>query len=327
MHRDLAIIIPVYNDAEGLASVLKSIYLSIKSVPLKNDAVEIIIVDDGSNINYENVINEFNNSLIIRFFKQENGRQGKARNLGLSKATADYIWFVDADDEVTLTSIDIILENIHNYNNTEIFYYNSYCYGLTKCSASVDCDIFQIASAIAENKVLVAPWARIYRRYYLKDIHLTYPEYLKYEDLYHSFVSTLKCSVHRVLNDCIYKYNYTEGSTTKTHDDSVIDIFNVIKMIESDAEIISMVDSSLINNLIYVHGVKYTLVRLYQSRSIKLTIKVLTNPLFSSYLNKVSLFNPNFKRRAFAKTLEVVCFMIKFLRSKKAGTDYENPRL
>lgn len=311
MHRSLAIIIPVYNDAVGLASVLKSIYLSVKNISIEMDSVEIIVVDDGSNISYEKVIDEFKNSLLIKFFKQKNGRQGKARNLGLSKATADYIWFVDADDEVTLSSIDIILKNIYNYDSTDIFYYNSYCYGLIQSSASIGLDSIQIASAIAENKVIVAPWARIYRRCYLEDIHLTFPEYLKYEDLYHSFVSTLKCRAHRVLNDCIYKYNYTEGSTTKKHDDSVIDIFNVIQMIESDREALEIADEFLINNLIYVHGIKYTLIRLYQSKSIDLIIKVLSNPIFSSYLNTVSIHNPNFNRRFFARLLYIICFVIK----------------
>ncbi|MGE6382281.1 glycosyltransferase family 2 protein [Shewanella baltica] len=317
MHRDLAIIIPVYNDAEGLASVLESIYLSINCINFENDTVEVIIIDDGSNVSYEKTINEFQGHLNINYFKQKNGRQGKARNFGLSKAAADYIWFVDADDEVAITSIDIILKDINKYNNTDLFYYNACCYGLIQKSASPNWNNVQIASAIAENKVVVAPWARIYSRKYLEDINLTYPEYLKYEDLYHSFISTLKCRSHRVLKDCIYKYNYTEGSTTKTHDGSVIDIFNVIEMIESDAEILTKVDKYLLNNLIYVHGVKYTLIRLYQSRSFGLTIKTLINPVFSSYLKKVRIFNPSVKRRTFAKTLEVVCFMVKFLISNK----------
>lgn len=87
----ISVIIPIYNDAlyikEALTSVLSQ----------GVESLEVLIVDDGSTDNFEEKINEFNDSR-IRLIKQANSGAAEARNNGIRHASGEYVAFLDADD-------------------------------------------------------------------------------------------------------------------------------------------------------------------------------------------------------------------------------------
>jgi glycosyltransferase involved in cell wall biosynthesis len=86
-----SIIIPTYNRSSFIAKTINSL------LSQKNQDFEIIVVDDGSTDNTEDVVNSFNNKK-IRYFRKDNGERGAARNFGTGKATGSYINFFDSDD-------------------------------------------------------------------------------------------------------------------------------------------------------------------------------------------------------------------------------------
>lgn len=95
----LSIIIPAYNAEPyiyGLIDILK---------PQTTKEVEIIIVDDGSRTPVKDIEG-------IRVIRQENKGASAARNKGLDEAKGEYISFIDADDLVSETYIQTILDKI-----------------------------------------------------------------------------------------------------------------------------------------------------------------------------------------------------------------------
>lgn len=91
----ISIIIPVYNKEKYIKKCLES----ITNQTYKN--IEIIVINDGSTDNSENIIKEFaKKEKRIKVFTQSNGGVSKARNQGLKYASGEYILFVDADDYV-----------------------------------------------------------------------------------------------------------------------------------------------------------------------------------------------------------------------------------
>lgn len=92
MNELVSVIIPVYNREK---TVLRAID-SVLSQTYKN--VEIIVIDDGSTDNTENVINKIESEK-IRYLKNEvNKGVAYSRNNGLKNAQGEYIAFLDSDD-------------------------------------------------------------------------------------------------------------------------------------------------------------------------------------------------------------------------------------
>lgn len=92
----VSIIIPVYNDGEFIA---RSLHTALAQ-SLKN--IEIICVDDCSTDNSVEVIKKFiKKDMRVRLVKQkENASAFQARRAGIEAARADYILFLDGDDEI-----------------------------------------------------------------------------------------------------------------------------------------------------------------------------------------------------------------------------------
>lgn len=59
---------------------------------------ELIVIDDASTIEYQELFNHFNDERIKYFKLEENGGPGRARNEGTKKAQGEYIAIVDSDD-------------------------------------------------------------------------------------------------------------------------------------------------------------------------------------------------------------------------------------
>lgn len=101
MVKDLvSIIMPAYNAekyiAEAINSVLKQTYINW----------ELIIVDDGSTDLTANIIKEFvKQDKRLSYYYQPNGKQGKARNLGINHSKGEYLSFLDADDLWTVDKL------------------------------------------------------------------------------------------------------------------------------------------------------------------------------------------------------------------------------
>ncbi len=108
MSKKVSIIIPVYNIEENL---LRRCVMSV--VNQDYDNLEVILVDDGSDDETKNTCNKLKDEDTtgrIRLFRKENGGSSSARNLGISKATGDFIGFVDSDDYVDNDFVSLMMD-------------------------------------------------------------------------------------------------------------------------------------------------------------------------------------------------------------------------
>ena len=89
---EVDIIIPLYNKADTIARTIRSVqHQTVKDWRL-------IIVNDGSTDNGPDIVAGIDDAR-IEIIHQENKGPGAARNAALSRATAPYTSFIDADDE------------------------------------------------------------------------------------------------------------------------------------------------------------------------------------------------------------------------------------
>lgn len=92
----VSVVVPVYNTAEYLPECLDS--LVGQSIGL--DVIQIVVVDDGSTDDSGEVVRAYAERYPANIvcLSQENGGQGAARNLGLSRCEGEYVGFMDSDD-------------------------------------------------------------------------------------------------------------------------------------------------------------------------------------------------------------------------------------
>lgn len=89
----VSIIIPTYNREQLIARSVKSV------LNQTYQDFEIIIVDDASTDNTEEVVSSFNDERIRYVRHEENRGEAAARNTGIKAAKCNYIAYQDSDDE------------------------------------------------------------------------------------------------------------------------------------------------------------------------------------------------------------------------------------
>ena len=93
MHPKISIIIPIYKVEKYIRECLDSILNQTFT------DWEALLIDDGSPDNSGVICDEYAaKDNRFKVFHKENGGVSSARNLGLEKATGEWVTFIDADD-------------------------------------------------------------------------------------------------------------------------------------------------------------------------------------------------------------------------------------
>jgi len=166
----VSVIVTTYNRRIELTKTINSIL----SQTFKN--FELIIIDNYSNYDFNELINSFNDKRIISFQNENNGIIAVNRNYGITKAKGEYLAFCDDDDfwynsklekqikflniyksDLVFSNINLIFLNkktkITNYNNTDTLNKLLYKNQITLSSVMVKYDK---KIKFNENKDLVA---------------------------------------------------------------------------------------------------------------------------------------------------------------------------
>ena len=111
----ISIIIPVYNDAEGVSQTVDSL---LAHTGLKT---EIILVDNDSTDRTSDIAGDYadKHEHVTLVFEREIQSSYAARNTGIDHATGDILCFLDADQRVTegwlKTAVNYMLDNDVDY--------------------------------------------------------------------------------------------------------------------------------------------------------------------------------------------------------------------
>lgn len=111
----LDIIIPTYKNKDGLRRTLQSI-----NTALLNE-IKVHVIDDCSNLDYNNIINEF--PFIHLNICPKNSGPGMARNTMMLQTSEPYILFIDTGD--TFLSDDVQVEMLQTIKqNPDIYFFS-----------------------------------------------------------------------------------------------------------------------------------------------------------------------------------------------------------
>ena len=92
-NKKVSIIIPTFNRENLIRKAIDSVFLQ------DYQNFEILVIDDCSTDKTGDVIKSYQDNRIIYIKNKKNYGAAKSRNIGISKATGDFISFLDSDDE------------------------------------------------------------------------------------------------------------------------------------------------------------------------------------------------------------------------------------
>lgn len=125
----VSIVIPAFNSADVIGDTLDS------ALKQSYDHIEAIVVDDGSADSTQKVVECFSGTGKVKYYRQENGGPGAARNTGIRLAKGQFITFLDADDSLTPDSIEKRMALIAEAKDVELVYSN---YFIRQSNGSVE---------------------------------------------------------------------------------------------------------------------------------------------------------------------------------------------
>lgn len=86
-----SVIVPVYNRPDEVDELLASL-----EVQTFKD-FEVVVVEDGSSIPCQEVVNRHASRLVLRYFAKENSGPGQSRNYGAERCQGEYLIVLDSD--------------------------------------------------------------------------------------------------------------------------------------------------------------------------------------------------------------------------------------
>ncbi len=115
--RFFSVIIPLHNSAATLDELLQNIRE-------QDEDIEVIIANDSSTDNWEEVVSKYNDLDIVKVECHEKVHcPGNTRQAGLNKATGEWITFIDHDDLFTKDAFKNVRARIKEKNlDTYCFY-------------------------------------------------------------------------------------------------------------------------------------------------------------------------------------------------------------
>lgn len=223
MEKLISIIVPCYN----VEKYIDRCFESLTAQTIGIERLELIFIDDCSTDGTWNRLVEleakFPESVMI-VHCDENGRQGRARNIGMECASAPYIGFVDSDDWVEPDMFECLYEKSRKHDCDIVMCrswrdYDKEGQILPPRRTGEEDRILYIDTEekrkmfLACGSIEFGVWNKLYRADLLKQNDIFFPEKLAYED--HFFATLLYFYTKKVyvLEERLYHYFVNEQST------------------------------------------------------------------------------------------------------------------
>lgn len=232
----VSVVVPIYNVEKYLDRCVKSLL----NQTLKE--IEIILVNDGSPDNSQDIINHYANlypDKIVPLIK-ENGGLSDARNYGIPYAKGEYISFVDSDDYVDKTFLEKMYNQAISTKSDIVvcgYYAVNEITGTYKHLQKGNIDIFD--NSLFDSPTLLhnnAPyaWNKIYHRSLFEKNNILFPKGWIWEDI-PTIYPLMACAnkITKVDQPLIYYILKREGSITGTYSRKMLQLFQSLELLNN----------------------------------------------------------------------------------------------
>ena len=255
----VSVIVPVYNVEKYITRCLTSL------VNQTIDDLEIILVNDGSKDNSEQIIRQFKKDYKnIIYVKKENGGLSSARNFGLIYATGEYVAFLDSDDYVDRAIYQKMYEKAKATNSDYVE-----CDFIWKYPDHEKIDLgfrYKDKKEMFE-KARVVAWNKLIKREIIIDNKLEFPVGLYYEDIEFFYKLLPYINNFSFVEEPLIYYVQRDNSIVNKQDSRTKQIFKVLENVIDYYKKIGLYSE-------YEKQIEYTYARILLCSSLKRMIQI-----------------------------------------------------
>lgn len=323
----VSIIVPIYNSEKYLEKCLESL------VNQTLQDIEIIAINDGSTDGSRVILSCFEEKYpqMVKVYEQKNSGISITRNRGLTYASAKYVTFIDSDDSVALDFCEKMLQKIViNDLDMVVSDYYEIDNGRKKVIEIPECEgktVFEKPELLFN--INTSPWNKLYKKEFLIEYKIAFPEGLKYEDaVFLQKILAQKAKIGSVHSPLV-NYLVHPGSESTVVKKNVFDIFTVLEIIYSEYEKASQDDYKKIEEYLeyfFINRITvYNLQQIYQEDESLINVFIQNGFAFLDakfpQWRKNALFNMNnnFVKQMIKKNKWVTKIVVSVLRKKKKG--------
>lgn len=219
MKYKISIIIPVYNAAEY---IVEKTLKSIENQTMDFNNIEVVLVNDCSSDNTEDVINNYastHENILPIHLRKNAGGPAIPRNIGITYANADYLMFLDQDDVFRPNACETLYNKIHEEqvdmvcgNHVMVNNGNSHLCFNFKWAQKDEIKIDKIEDNPNFLTMGVAAWSKIFKREFVIENNLKFTEGVG-EDIFFSIRGLLNAKgIILLKNFVVVEYNVRNES-------------------------------------------------------------------------------------------------------------------
>lgn len=252
----VSVIIPVWNVEKYLRECLESVV----NQTLKE--IEVIIVNDESPDNSEEIILEYKNKYpkLIKYIKKKNGGVGSARNKGLDIAKGEFISFVDSDDWIDKNMLEEMY-NLAKKENNDIVICDMLGHFTSK-NHYHDCTHFN-----SPYEKTPSACNKIFRRKLINNLRF-FEEKIWYEDLdFTSKLYMLGAKISTISKGFYHCHAHDNSIMTNNNSIKNLDMLICIEDIKKFAKENNLYNEETISYIIFHHVLITTIMRVANQKS------------------------------------------------------------
>lgn len=229
----ISVIIPFYNTTKYIKKCIDSLLHQTIS------SIEIIVVDDCSSENIDEIYSQYSSYKNIIFLKnQQQLGPGGARNKGIKESHGKYIAFCDSDDWVELDTYEIVINAMDIYNSEIGLISMQRAYNHPTPSPYYICHydkLYQLNSDMAL-RILFKQYDmgvsipfhctnKIYRKDFLDRIHAKFEEKIYFQGKLFTIYTFLRAERILCIPNATYKHYRRINSVIQSFDEKHINDF------------------------------------------------------------------------------------------------------
>jgi len=224
----ISLIIPVYNVEQYLEGCLNSV------VAQTFHDYEVICVNDGSTDGSQAILEEFQkNHTQITIISQQNRGLSGARNAGIQIAKGDYLFFLDSDDWIEPTALEVLARQV---SGEDMVCFNGRRFFEDRKTEEPDAGIsesnlsgweyYNKYALVSRKFHFVCTVLRLYRRECLLKNNLFFEKGIYHEDNLFTPLACYYAQTVKVIPDCLYVYRIRKGSIMQS--DNVQRLYDMV---------------------------------------------------------------------------------------------------